>query len=124
MKWFTLLAIYLFWPAVALVVWGELSKGPSEIEAVIWDKALHFTAYFGLAAMTCLALKADRRAIAATLGVILLGGVLEIAQGFTGRDPSWLDQLANSFGAVLGAGTGWLIFQLLRPKALAAARHN
>lgn len=124
MRWSTTLAFYLFWPAVALVVWGELSTGPSEIEAVIWDKALHFTAYFGLAGMTCLALKADRRVIAATLGLVLLGGVLEIAQGLTGRDPSWLDQLANSIGAVLGAGTGWLIIQLLRPKALATAGRN
>lgn len=124
MKWFTALALYLFWPAVALVVWGELFKGPSEIEAIFWDKALHFTAYFGLAGMTCLALKADRRVIAATLGLILFGGVLEILQGFTGRDPSWLDQLANSFGVVLGAGVGWLIVQLLRPKALAATRRS
>lgn len=124
MKWFTVLALYLLWPAVALVVWGELSKGPSQVEAVIWDKALHFTAYFGLAGMTCLALKADRRVFAATLALLVLGGILEIAQGFTGRDPSWLDQLANSLGAVLGAGTGWLIVQLLRPKALAAASRN
>jgi VanZ family protein len=122
MKRLSLLALYLFWPAVAVVVWGELSKGPAEVEALFWDKALHFTAYFGLAGMICLALKADRRVIAATLGLILFGGVLEILQGFTGRDPSLLDELANTIGAVTGAGLGWLIVLLLRPKALAVAR--
>ena len=36
------------------------------------------------------------------LGVILLGGALEILQSLTGRDAEWLDQLANSLGAVTG----------------------
>jgi VanZ family protein len=124
MKGFHLLALYLFWPAVALVVWGELSSGGSQIELAVWDKALHFTAYFGLAGMVCLALNADRRVIAATLGLILFGGVLEILQGFTGRDPDLYDELANTLGALTGAALGWIIVQLLRPKALAPTRGN
>ena len=124
MKGFHLLALYLFWPAVALVIWGELSTGPAQMEALFWDKALHFTAYFGLAGMVCLALNADRRVIAATLGLILFGGVLEILQGFTGRDPDIFDELANTLGALGGAGLGWVVVQLLRPKTLAARRAN
>ncbi len=122
MKWVHLAALYLLWPALALVGWGELSKGSAAIEALVWDKALHFSAYFGLSGMACLALKGDhRRVIAASFSLILLGGMLEILQGYTGRDPSLADELANTLGAITGAGTGWLIFRLLRPKALAIA---
>jgi VanZ family protein len=38
------------------------------------------------------------------LGVIALGGLLELLQGFVGRDAAWLDQLANTVGALLGMG--------------------
>jgi VanZ family protein len=112
-KWIPLLALYLLWPALALVAWGELKPSPSEIEREFWDKSLHFMAYFGLAGMICLAFKADRRVLWATVGLVLLGGFFEIMQGFTGRDPSVLDELANTLGAFCGAGTGWLVFLLL-----------
>jgi VanZ family protein len=124
MKWSHLLAFYLFWPAVALIVWGELNPQPPSLETQIWDKALHFIAYFGLAGIATVALKADRRVVAATMGLIVLGGLLEILQGFTGRDPSLLDEAANSLGAISGAGTGWLLIRILRPKILASTGHD
>ncbi len=124
MKWSHLLAFYLFWPAAALVVWGELDPQPPDLETIIWDKALHFIAYFGLAGIVSVALKADRRVVAATLGLIVLGGVLEILQGFTGRDPSLLDEVANTLGALCGAGAGWLLIRMLCPKILASPGHH
>jgi VanZ family protein len=124
LKWFYLLAFYLFWPAAALIVWGELDPKPPSLETNIWDKALHFIAYFGLAGIAGVALKADRRMFAAVLGLVALGGVLEILQGFTGRDPSLLDEAANTLGAVCGAGAGWLLIRLLRPKILASPGHD
>lgn len=123
-RWFQVLGLYLFWPAVAVICWGELSSGPAALEVQVWDKLLHFTAYFGLGCLICLAFKADRRVIAATMGLVLFGGLLEIAQGFTGRDPSLYDELANMLGAVSGAGLGWIILWLVRPKALASAGPN
>lgn len=42
-------ARWIFLPALALVIWGELK--PSLPEPGNWDKVLHFTAYFGLAAI-------------------------------------------------------------------------
>ena len=119
MKWSPTLALYLLWPAVALVVWGEVKPHAGEIEHLVWDKALHFIAYFGLGGMTCVALKAERRVIGAILGLALLGGALEIVQGFTGRDPSFLDEVANILGAISGAAIGWLLLRALRPKILA-----
>lgn len=119
-KWLQRSGVYLFWPAVALIVWGELSPQAGALEFEVSDKVLHFTAYFGLAGMVCLALKADRRVLAATLGLAALGGVLEVLQGFTGRDPSIFDELANIAGAFSGAACGWLALRVLRPKVLAA----
>jgi VanZ family protein len=124
LKWFHALGLYLLAPAIAVVVWGELSSGPDQIEALYWDKALHFIAYFGLAGMICLALNGSRKVVAATLALILFGGVLEIVQGFVGRDTSFYDELANTLGAITGAGVGWLALFLLQGKALAAGRRN
>lgn len=124
MKWGPTLALYLVWPAIALVVWGELKPTPSEIETLVWDKALHFTAYFGLGGIFCMALKGDRRVLAAILGLAALGGVLEIVQGFTGRDASFYDEAANILGAFCGAGAGWLLIKALRPKILVSAKRD
>ncbi len=94
----------LFWPSVALIVWGELRPVPPETEIHLWDKALHFTAYFGLAAMATMVLQTGPRLAWAVLGVIALGGVLEILQLLTGRDAEWADMLANALGALSGLG--------------------
>ncbi len=102
----------LFWPALALVVWGELtSHGPS-LETHVWDKLLHFTAYFGLALIATLAVRADRRIWWILLALIVLGGVLEIVQGMVGRDADFHDEIANSIGALTGALLGWALVSL------------
>ena len=67
-----------------------------------WDKAQHFTAYFGLATMATMVLGLNRRLALAILGVILLGGALEILQGYTGRDPDIFDFWPNAVGALRG----------------------
>ena len=106
-------AMWLFWPAVILVTWGELTPSPPHLETHVWDKLLHFTAYFGLAGMAAWSLKSRRALVLAVLGLIAFGGLLEIVQGMTGRDADVLDEVANSLGAVLGALTGlaliWLV---------------
>ena len=96
-------ALYLFWPAVALIVWGELTPHPPSFTEHFWDKSLHFTAYFGLASMATVVLGVRWRTLWAVLGLIALGGALEILQGFTGRDPDIFDELANTLGALSGA---------------------
>jgi len=116
MKWSQMLALYLFWPAVLLVAWGELTPHPPNLEVEVWDKALHFMAYFGLAGLATVALEARRLALWAVLSLAILGGVLEILQGFTGRDPSLYDEMANILGACLGGCSGWLLVSLLQNK--------
>jgi VanZ family protein len=116
MKWSHLLALYLFWPALALVLWGELNPQPNDLERHVWDKVLHFMAYFGLAGIGTMALGARRKAIYLVLGLIVLGGLLEIIQGMIGRDMSIRDEFANSIGAIGGYLTGWLLLYTLTEK--------
>ena len=107
------LAMLLFWPAVVLVTWGELTPSPPHLEAHVWDKLLHVTAYFGLAGLAALSLKSRRALIYAVLGLIAFGGLLEIAQGMTGRDADWLDEAANTLGTLLGALAGLVFLRLV-----------
>jgi VanZ family protein len=102
----------LFWPALAVVVWGELSHHVPHIH--VWDKLLHFTAYFGLSLMATIAVRANRRALWWALGLVALGGLLEIVQGFTGRDCDIFDEFANTLGVIAGTGLGWAGIALLR----------
>ncbi len=113
MKWSHVLALYLIWPAIVVVMWGELTPNPPHLEALVWDKVLHYIAYFGLAGLATVALNARRQAIWAVLALVALGGALEILQGFTGRDPDIYDELANTLGAFTGGAAGWLVMAAL-----------
>ena len=106
----------LFWPALLLVIWGELA--PPDVEGAIGvnDKLLHFIAYFGLAAMAAAGLKTRLSAVKAVLALIVFGGVLEIVQGLVGRDMSVFDGLANAVGAVTGGVLARLVIEPLRQR--------
>ena len=115
------LSAWLFWPGLLLVTWGELM--PKAPEPMSWDKADHFTAYFGLAGMVTLALARRRLLLPCILGIVLFSGLLEILQGYTGRDPEWGDFLANGIGTVAGLAGGLVLRRLLKaPRPLVARR--
>lgn len=97
------LSFVLFWPALALIVWGELTPHPPDVLPGASDKVLHFTAYFGLAVLATAALVKPRTVLIAVLTLVAIGGALEILQSFTGRDAEWLDEAANSLGVITGA---------------------
>jgi VanZ family protein len=105
LPWVRSAGLWLFWPALAVVTWGELTPHPPTIEIGQWDKAQHFTAYFGLALLATLGWGLRRSLWVVFLAVVLLGGGLEVLQGLLGRDAAWLDQLANTLGALAGTGT-------------------
>lgn len=107
------LCLILFWPAIALVLWGELRPQPSALEQEFWDKGLHFTAYLGLGGIATLATGARRTALV-IIGLIVLGGTLEIVQGMIGRDMSIYDEIANSLGAITGGTCAWALLWLLK----------
>ena len=106
----------MIWPALAVVVFGELTHLPllQSLDIKLWDKALHFTAYFGLAVMATVAVRADRRALWWSLGLVAMGGALEIVQGMTGRDCDIYDEFANALGVAAGFAVGWAGVALLK----------
>lgn len=104
LPWLRRAGLWLFWPAVLVVAWGQLTPQPPSVVEGYWDKAQHFTAYFGLALLATLAWGRRRGLVWIVLGVIALGGALEILQGLVGRDSAWADQLANTLGALMGTG--------------------
>jgi VanZ family protein len=104
----------LFWPVLALVVWGELADFGAATNIRFNDKVMHFFAYFALGWMAAAAFRDRRPVRIAVLLLIVLGALLEIAQGYVGRDTSGLDQLANMAGALTGAVLGRLIVEPLR----------
>lgn len=113
--WARRACVWLFWPALAVVIWGELSPHPPHLEVSTSDKLLHFLAYFGLSAIAVVALR-GRRLVLIILCMAALGGMLEILQHFTGRDAEWLDEAANTAGAVFGALSGVLFLRLIRAR--------
>ena len=108
----------LFWPAVAVVTYGELSSQPERLFLTLFgfinDKVLHFEAYFVLGAMAAAAFNSRKPVLRAVIGLILLGGVLEIIQSYVGRDMSIWDELANTAGAISGAVIARMMVEPLR----------
>lgn len=111
--WSRAAAFWLFWPALALVIWGEVTPATG-IEIHAWDKLLHFLAYFGLSALAWRAAGGGWRGLWAAITLVVLGGVLEIVQGMVGRDMSAGDEVANTLGVSAGVLVGEA-YMRLRP---------
>ena len=106
-------------PAILVIVWGELVPGAS---LPIWDKLLHFTAYFGLGLLAWIAFHKRGYAGWAVLGIVVLGGILEIVQGYVGRDMDIYDEVANALGALSGAGLAFGVRRFLAARGLVEPR--
>jgi VanZ family protein len=118
LPWVRRAGAWLFWPALAAVVWGELTPHPPEVIALLWDKAEHFIAYFGLTLMASLAWGLRRSLVWVFAAMVTLGGALEILQSFVGRDAEWGHFFANDLGAL--AGLGVAVVYLAIPRRLVA----
>jgi len=95
LPWVRRAGAWLFWPA--LMPHPPRLPGPW-----LWDKLDHFTAYFGLMLLSALGWGLRRSLIWVFLGVVALGGGLEILQTMVGRDGAWDDFFANDLGALAG----------------------
>jgi VanZ family protein len=118
LPWVRRAGAWLFWPALAVVAWGELTPHPPKVAALLWDKAEHFIAYFGLALLASLGWGLRRSLVFVFAAVVALGGMLEILQSFVGRDAEWGDFFANSLGAL--AGLALAVVYLSIPRRLVA----
>jgi VanZ family protein len=110
LHWARLVVTWLIVPALIVVVWGEVIRShmAEDAELLVWDKALHFTAYFGLSLMATIAVRGQRAALWCAMALIAMGAALEIIQGFVGRDCDVWDETANTLGVVTGLVVGWL----------------
>ena len=88
--------------------------------ALLWDKAEHFIAYFGLTLLASLAWGLRRSLVWVFAAMMALGGALEIIQSFVGRDAEWGDFFANDLGAAGRAGVA--VVYLLIPRRRLVAR--
>jgi VanZ family protein len=105
LPWIRRAGAWLFWPALAVVVWGELTPHPPELAGpLMWDKLDHFIAYFGLSLLSTLAWGLRRSLVWLFLGLVALGGGMEILQALLERDAEWGDFLANDLGILTGMG--------------------
>ena len=103
LPWMRRIGKVMFWPALIVVAWGELTPHPPRLAGPFqWDKLDHFIAYFGLSLLATLAWGLRRSLVWVFLAMVALGGSLEIIQSFVGRDAEWGDFLANDLGAMLG----------------------
>jgi VanZ family protein len=121
LPWVRRAGAWLFWPAALVVVWGELTPHPPSAAALMWDKAEHFIAYFGLTLLASLAWGLRRSLAWVFATVVALGGALEIIQSFVGRDAEWGDFFANDLGAVAGLSVAVLYLLIPRRRLVAQA---
>jgi VanZ family protein len=121
LPWVRRAGAWLFWPALAVVVWGELTPHPPRAAALLWDKAEHFIAYFGLTLLASLAWGLRRSLVWVFAGMVALGGALEIIQSFVGRDAEWGDFFANDLGALAGLCVAILYLLIPRRRLVAEA---
>lgn len=95
------------WLMLAVVLWGTLTPEPPQFISPPlpqFDKLEHFGAFLLLNAWFIAAQPGRRRWWLITFAFIVLGGVIEIIQGWSGfRDGDWLDWMADNAGVVLGA---------------------
>ena len=123
LKFLRLLSLWLFWPGVVLIVWGELTPNPPHLEGLFsWDKVDHFVAYFGLAAMATMIVGPKPRLTAILVAIVGFSGLLELIQFAAGRDAELSDFIANSLGVACGFFAALLIHFLLQDRALVARR--
>jgi VanZ family protein len=105
----------LFWPVLLAVIVAELYTFETAARLVPFDdQVIHFTAYFVLGAMAAAAFKSRWPVVYAVLGLIALGGILEIIQDFVGRERSFWDQVANTAGALSCGIAGRVVIEPLR----------
>ena len=94
--------------AAAVVAFGVFAPPGSAPSLMPWDKAEHFTAFYGLALLALFAFpKAEPARIAVVLSVV--GGLVELVQALPvlHRDGDWRDWVADSLGLAAAMAPLW-----------------
>lgn len=102
--WFSILSKLFFWLTLSLVALMSMLAIPSKQIFQWQDKLSHLVVYMVLFWLLIMAYGKLWRLM--SLGVLLafFGGLIEVAQSFTGyRQAEWLDLLANIAGILVAA---------------------
>lgn len=108
---------------LAIIIWGSLTPTLPDMSLPPipqFDKFEHIGAYLLLTAWFSAAY--PRRWLWIAMSFAVLGGLIEILQGYTGRDPDWFDWFADCIGA--GLGTWYPRRWALRVRLFLAERHG
>ncbi|MEE8370545.1 MAG: VanZ family protein [Sphingomonadales bacterium] len=101
-------AVWVLGVAVLLLI-SLLPKEVLDLEHPFSDKVLHFLAYLAVTLPGALAASSPKRMVLVGLGMVVLGLIIEVLQGYIpGRYPELLDGLANLLGVLTGAGIAYL----------------
>jgi VanZ family protein len=113
----------LFCALTATVLYLALSPSPPAQVDLGWDKLNHATAFAALTISGCFAFPGSRKVVLLVLlGVVALGGLIEILQAYVpGRDSDWFDLVADSVGMLFGAFIALPLLWLTRAHAPRAA---
>ncbi|MCA9213649.1 MAG: hypothetical protein KDB27_11315 [Planctomycetales bacterium] len=74
---------------------------------VLKDWIVHAAAYAFCTVLAICGFEGLPSRIRAMIGLLMLGGVIEIVQPYVGRSFAWHDLLANLGGVVIAAATTW-----------------
>ncbi len=102
MRWLVLVAVAVAVAAASLVSDPQVPT-VGFVPGVASDKVWHAVGFFCLTTVALYAF--DERPLAVAVGVVVLGGGIELAQGFVSyRTASILDATANAFGVAVAFG--------------------
>lgn len=98
-----------FVAGIAAVVVLSLVPHETVPDTTGWDKLNHLLAYCAVALCGALAFRTPRALVVIGIGLLVLGGALEVAQAFIpGREASFADGIANGIGLAIGLMAGRL----------------
>lgn len=102
-------SVWVLGVAVLLLI-SLLPKEVLDLEQPFSDKVLHFLAYLAVTLPGALAASSPKRMALVGLGMVMLGALIEVLQGYIpGRYPELLDGLANLAGVLTGGVIAWWI---------------
>ena len=113
----------LFCALTAVVLYLALSPNPPTQVDLGWDKLNHASAFAALTISGCFGFPGSWRVVLMVLlGVVALGGLIEIVQAHVpGRSSDWFDLVADSVGMLCGAMVALPLLWITRARMPQAA---
>ncbi len=107
---FTLLLIC----ALIILIFSLFISAPKIADINSLDKFEHIAAYIALSLLFVLSFKNRNKVIIISIIICTMyGGLMEVLQGITGRNPGFIDLLADLIGSIIGSMAGYFVKPVL-----------